>query len=107
MMLPLAFILLTILTGAYILSPLVRRIAAPLSDGSDLLAELRELFALRDVTYETIRDLEFDYHAGKIDQRDFQDLSGRHRLEALRVVERIEELEARIPRRDGRRRNGA
>jgi hypothetical protein len=103
----LALILLTILTGAFILSPLVRRTAAPLSDGSDLLAELRELFALRDVTYETLRDLEFDYHAGKISERDFRELSGRHKMEALRVVERIEALEARIPRSARRQRNRA
>ncbi len=63
-MLPLAGILLIILTIVYVLSPLARGVGAPLRDGPDLVAQLRELYALRDVAYETLRDLEFDFHAG-------------------------------------------
>ncbi len=102
-MLPLAGILLMILTVAVILSPLVQQKAAPLTDGPDLVAELRELYALRDVAYETIRDLEQDYHAGKIDESDYRELTERHKGEALELIRRIEALEERLPGETGRR----
>ena len=106
-MLPLAGILLVLAAIALVASPLIRHAAAPLTDGPDLVAELRELYALKDVTYETLRDLEFDLHAGKISEADYRDLTDRYTREALRVVQRIEDLEARIPRPPGRGRNGA
>jgi hypothetical protein len=101
-MLPLVAILLILATAAAILSPLLRHVAAPLTDGPDLLAELRELYALRDVAYEALRDLDFDFHAGKIGESDHRELTDRYRREALRLVERIEGLEARITRPSGR-----
>ena len=106
-MLPLAAILLTLATVALVASPFLVRAAAPLTDGPDLVAELRELYALKDVTYETLRDLEFDFHAGKISEADYRDLTERYTREAVRVVQRIEDLEAMIPRPAGRGRNGA
>ncbi len=90
-------ILLTVGTLLFILAPLFGRFGAPLTDGPDLLAQLRELYALKDVTYETIRDLQFDFHAGKIGDRDYSELSERYKREALQIVKRIDELEARIP----------
>lgn len=106
-MFPLAGILLILLTIAWVLAPLMRGIAAPLKDGPDRLAELREIYALRDVAYETIRDLEFDFHAGKIGEADYRELNERHRREALQLVGRIEALEARIRSGSGERRDGA
>jgi hypothetical protein len=106
-MLPLAGILISLATVALILSPLFRHVAAPLTDGPDLVAELRELYALKDVTYETLRDLEFDFHAGKIGEADYRDMTERYTREALRVVQRIEDLEAKIPQPPGRGRTAA
>ena len=94
----LAGILLVLGTILYVISPFVTRTAAPLTDGPDRLAELRELYALRDVTYESLRDLEFDYHAGKIGEDDYNDLSDRFKREAIEFVTRIESLEAAAPK---------
>ncbi len=93
----LAAILLVLGAVALVLSPLVTHRAAPLTDGSDVVAELRELYALRDMTYETVRDLEFDFHAGKIGETDFKELRDRYAREAMEIVGRIEEIEARVP----------
>lgn len=98
----LAGILLALGTLAFILAPLVGRFGAPLADGPDLLAQLRELYALKDVAYETIRDLEFDFHAGKIDNRDYLELTDRYKHEAVQIVKRIDALETRIPQPRGR-----
>jgi hypothetical protein len=106
-MVMLAGILLTLGILLYLVSPLVNRVAAPLTDGSDRMAELRELYALRDITYETLRDLEFDFHSGKIGADDYNELSDRFRREAIDLVGRIEALEVTFPKgprpaRDGR-----
>ena len=89
----LAGILVTLATLVVIGWPLFNHIAAPLTDGPDRVAELRELYALRDVTYETLRDLEFDFHADKISKQDYTDLSHRFKLEAVDLIGRIEALE--------------
>jgi hypothetical protein len=93
----LAGILLTVAAVALVLYPLLTQSAASLTDGPDLVAQLRELYALREVAYETLRDLEFDFHSGKIAEADFLDLSDHSRREALGLVQRIEAIEARIP----------
>jgi len=101
-MLVLAGILLALGTLAFVLSPFFSHRAAPLADGPDQMAELRELYALKDVVYETIRDLELDFHAGKIGERDYQEMSDRYKREAISVVERLDGLEARIAGAPGR-----
>ena len=95
-MLPLAGIMIVLAVAAYVLAPLVRHETAPLTDGPDMVAELRELHALKAVAYETIQDVEYDYHAGKISERDYREMTDRYTQEAVRLVQRIEELEARI-----------
>ena len=100
-MLLLAGILLSLATGAFVLSPFLRHVAAPLTDGPDLDAELRELHALKAVAYETIQDIELDYHAGKIGAGDYREMTDRYTREAVGLVQRIEEIEARLPARPG------
>lgn len=97
-MLVLATILLAGAAAAFILSPLVRHVAAPLTDGPDLVAQLRELHALKSVAYETLQDIELDFHAGKIAESDYRDMTERTTDEAVRLVQRIEEIEARLPK---------
>ena len=97
-MLLLAGIVLAVAAAALVFSPLFNGDAAPLTDGPDQVAELRELYSLRDMTYETLRDLEFDLYAGKTEERDFHDLSNRFKGEALTLVERIDRIEAELSR---------
>jgi len=97
-MVTLAGILLSLAALLYIISPFITRTAAPLTDGPDRDSALRELYALRDVTYETLRDLEFDYHSGKIGEQDYNDLRNRFQGEAIDFVTRIESLEATAPK---------
>ncbi len=97
-MVTLAGILVALGALLYVISPFITRTAAPLTDGPDRVAELRELYALRDVTYETLRDLEFDYHSEKIGEDDYNDLSNRFKREAIDFVTRIESLEATLPK---------
>ena len=106
-MLALAGILLALGGVAFVLAPFATHAAAPLNDGPDALAEMRELLSLRDVTYEALRDLEFDFHAGKIGESDYRELKQRFAVEAMEIVQRIDALEARLPGRKERSRSGA
>ena len=105
-MLVLAGIVLSLAVATLVFSPLVRHVAAPLTDGPDVFAQLRELQALKGVTYETLQDIELDYHAGKIGETDYREMTDRYTREAVRLVQRIEEIEAQVPRQRGRRPGG-
>lgn len=76
-----------------IAQPLITGRGAPLTDGPDRATEIREVEALRDIALETLRDLEFDRHAGKIAEADYKELSGRTREEAARLMERLDRLQ--------------
>jgi len=102
-MLVLAGIILIMATGAFVLGPFALHLSAPLTDGTDRVAELRELYTLRDLHYETLRDVEFDFHAGKISQRDHDEMTDRYTREAVGVVQRIESAEAALRSAGGRR----
>ena len=102
-MLVLAGIVMTLAVLAMVLSPLVRHVSAPLTDGTDRAAQLRELQALKNVAYETLQDVELDYHAGKISERDYGEMTDRYTREAVRLVQRIEEIEGGVAGPSGRR----
>jgi hypothetical protein len=93
---------LTLAAVALVLSPFFRHVAAPLTDGPDLLSRLRELQALKRVTYETLQDVELDYHAGKISETDYREMTDRYTREAVHLVQRIQEIEAQFPHPSGR-----
>jgi hypothetical protein len=95
-MLVLAGILLALAAAWAVFSPFLLRTAAPLTDGPDLVARLRELHALKSVAYETLQDVELDYHAGKIAAPDYREMTERYTQEAVRVVQQIEEIEGQL-----------
>jgi hypothetical protein len=92
-MLLLVGIAMAALVVAAIVQPLVTGRGAPLTDGPDRAAETHEVEALRDIALETLRDLEFDRHAGKIDEADYRELSDHTREEAARLMERLDRLQ--------------
>jgi hypothetical protein len=91
MLLLFGLVLAALVIGA-VVQPLVTGREAPLTDGPDRATEIREVEALRDIALETLRDLEFDRHAGKIADADYRELSERTRDEAARLMERLDRL---------------
>jgi hypothetical protein len=70
--------------------------------------ELKDLYALRDVAYDTLRDLEFDFGMGKMAESDYRELKTRYQGEAAEILRQIEVLEQRLEadRPSARRRGG-
>ena len=58
--------------------------------------ELKDLYALRDVAYDTLRDLEFDFSMGKMAEKDYSELKTRYQGEAAEILSQIETLKARL-----------
>ena len=68
-------------------------------DREDLRAELAELEARKEARYREIRDAEVDHAAGKIDDADFERLSGELKAEAAEVLKRIDRVRDGIGQR--------
>ena len=92
MFLLLGLVMAVVVIGALV-EPLVTGREAPLTDGPDRASELREVETLRDIALETLRDLEFDRHSGKIAEADYRELSDRTREEAAGLMERLDRLQ--------------
>jgi hypothetical protein len=88
----LAAIVVALVVVAAVAHPLVTGRGAPLDDGPDRATEIREVAALRDIALETLRDLEFDRHAGKISESDYSELLDRTRSEAAALMKRLDRL---------------
>lgn len=82
-------ILISFVAIYYAVSPLLQ------PGQSTLLAEddrMLDLLGRKDSTLQAIKDLEFDYRVGKIDQADFQRLDSRLRRQAIGLIQQIERL---------------
>lgn len=53
---------------------------------------LGELIGRKEATLKAIKDLEFDYRVGKMDEEDFQRLDQRLRRQAIGLIQQIEKL---------------
>jgi hypothetical protein len=76
------------LTMIYIFMP-VRE----LDTGSDK-TRLAYLYERKDVVYENLRDLNFEFKSGKFTQEDYDAMRGGIEAEAARILDEIEKLEA-------------
>jgi hypothetical protein len=71
--------------------PLVRP-PAPWQSGNDE-PELERLALQKETLYTAIRDLDFDYQTGKVDQGDYAELRQHLEGEALQVLRRLDEVD--------------
>jgi hypothetical protein len=89
-----AFALLAVAAALWILGPLRRPETFAAADYA-AAAELQDLYALRDVAYDTLRDLEFDFRMGKMAESDYRELKTRYQGEAAEILRQIGALEER------------
>ena len=90
-----AFLALALGLGFWILRPLLG--AEDFKAGEFPAAgELKDLLVLRDVAFDTLRDLEFDYRMGKMAEKDYQELKSRYQVEAAEILRQVETLEDRL-----------
>ena len=76
---------------AFILQPVIQGKAASLRREDD---EMTEAEAFRRVSLLALRDLEYDYHTGKLDDTDYTAMKRQLSAEALAAMEALEEDDA-------------
>ena len=82
------FSLFAALTMIYIFMP-----NRDLSAGEDK-TRLAYLYERKDVVYENLRDLNFEFKSGKFTQEDYDGMRGGMEAEAARILAEIETLES-------------
>ena len=76
----------------FIGEPLVRRhMHETLASAQD--QEVEQLTLQKETLYTAIRDLDFDYHTGKVDEQDFTELRSRLENEAIDLLRALDEVD--------------
>jgi hypothetical protein len=91
--LEIALIALVVAGAAYIVSEPLRSRARRVDE--NLEAELAELEAAKEAKYREIRDAELDYKTGKLSEGDWRALDRKMRAEAVELLKRLDQLQAR------------
>jgi len=84
--------LLTIATLIFVFG--VRRDA---SDAAPHRTKLDQLLDRRDAIYENLRDLRFEYRAGKFSEKDYDEIKQSLEIEAARVLAEMDTLTGGAP----------
>ena len=84
--------LLTIATIIFVFG--VRRDA---SDAAPHRTKLDQLLDRRDAIYENLRDLRFEYRAGKFSEKDYDEIKQSLEIEAARVLAEMDTLTGGAP----------
>lgn len=58
--------------------------------------KLHKLFIEKENTYRTIKDIQFDFKAGKISQEDHDELVAKYETEAMEILKRIDTFKKNI-----------
>jgi hypothetical protein len=72
--------------------PLLPR-KSPTHSSDDTDQPLAQLALQKEVLYTAIRDLDFDYHTGKVDQQDYTTLRQHFESEALQLLRQLDETD--------------
>jgi len=82
-------LILSLAAIAWVVWPLLNRAPAPVLVEDD---RLTDLLSRKDAVVTAIRDLEFDYRVGKLDEADYQLYDARLRRQAVALIQQIEQL---------------
>jgi hypothetical protein len=63
------------------------------SEGVEDGDEFHKLVAAKESAFVALKDLDFDYKTGKLDDEDYQKLKSRYETEAVSILKRIDETE--------------
>jgi hypothetical protein len=76
----------------FIGEPLVRREPAALPNAAQA-REVEQLSLQKEVLYTAIRDLDFDYHTGKVDRQDYTTLRQQLEDEAIQTLRALDAVD--------------
>jgi len=84
--------LLTLVAGAFVLTPLFREPKGNLE--VELLAEteLDRLLNRKAIVYTNLKDLEFEYKMGRLGDADFKRLEAGYKAEAAAILQKLDQM---------------
>ncbi len=68
--------------------------------------ERHKLLSAKEAAFVALKDLEFDYKTGKIDEADYASLKARYEAEAVRVMKRLDDAAKGQPAASAKRIDG-
>jgi hypothetical protein len=74
--------------------PLWQRDVGPEAMADNAGETIADLLARRDATYETLKEIEFDFQAGKLLEEDYHALLARYRAEAVAILQQLDKATA-------------
>ena len=83
-------VVLTVLTFAFIAYPLFKQKLRLTGVAGD--EKSQELRSKRDTTYSMLKELEFDFQSGTLNEEDYQDLEARYKRRAISTLRDIDNL---------------
>ena len=83
-------VILAVLTFAFIFYPLFKQKSRSLNSGGD--EEIQELYSRRDTAYSTLKELEFDFQSGNLNEEDYRELEVRYKGKAISILKEIDHL---------------
>lgn len=57
--------------------------------------EHNDLYGAREIAFEALRDLQFEFATGKLSAGDYEQLKGRYELQAAEIMQQIDQLKPR------------
>lgn len=57
--------------------------------------EQNELYGAREIAFEALRDLQFEFATGKLSASDYEQLKGRYELQAAEIMQQLDQLKPR------------
>ena len=92
-----AFILIAAGVLLFVFTPLFDK-RNPLLQTSRKENKRRELLEQRDMAYEAIRELDFDYRMGKVEEDDYRQTRTRYTAQAVEVMKSLDKTNGRADR---------
>ncbi len=86
-----AALLLTVLTFAFIIYPLLKQKSRSVDSAEG--EELQELHSKRDTTYSMLKELEFDFKSGVLTDEDYRNLEASYKKKAVSILKDIDNVE--------------
>lgn len=94
-MITVVYILLALVVVGFVFQPLFNNTKGEVNRASRSQERLRELLEERERIYGAIRELDFDYRMGKVEEDDYQQTRTRYQEQAIVVLKAIDQSNGR------------
>ncbi len=89
------FVALMLGVLAFVAAPIYRAGRDTGSNHRAVTHRLADLLQRKETVYANIKELDFDYHMGKLSEEDYQRLRAQYKAEAVEILQQIDRLQGK------------